>query len=40
MAGCCPWAYFNDNGSIQWLDKTVVSEGVREALESFIPELE
>ena len=35
-----PVAYFNDNGSIQWLDKTVVSEGVREALESFIPELE
>ena len=35
-----PVAYFNDNGSVQWLDKTVVSEGVREALESFIAELE
>lgn len=35
-----PVAYFNDSGSVQWLDKTVVSEGVREALESFIAELE
>ena len=35
-----PVAYFNDNGSVQWLDKTVVSEGVREAVESFIAELE
>ena len=35
-----PVAYFNDSGAVQWLDKTVVSEGVREALESFIAELE
>ena len=35
-----PVAHFNDNGSVQWLDKSVVSEGVREALGSFIAELE
>ena len=35
-----PVAYFNDNGSVQWLEKSVVSEGVREAVEAFIAELE
>ena len=35
-----PTAYFNVIGSVQWLEKTVVNEGVRGAVECCIAELE